>query len=150
MRAMLKRRTENPVNHKRVRRLMRLMGLRGIAPAPKTTRTAYTNYSNLLKDFQVTRPNQVWCADISYIKVKGGFAYGIAIMDLYSRKVLSFEISNTMDEYMCVEAAEKDHISLLITKHLMRSTMAKNTIKLQYEQKRGNLLSKYWGASHAF
>jgi len=107
MRAMLKRRTEKPVNHKRVRRLMRLMGLRGIAPAPKTTRTAYTDYSNLLKDFQVTRPNQVWCADISYIRVKGGFAYGVAIMDLYSRKVLSFEISNTMDEYMCIEAAEK-------------------------------------------
>jgi len=107
MRAILKRRIEKPVNYKRVRRLMRLMGLRGIASAPKTTKTAYTNYSNLLKDFQVTRPNQVWCADISYIRVKGGFAYGVAIMDLYSRKVLSFEISNTMDEYMCAEAAEK-------------------------------------------
>jgi putative transposase len=107
MRAVIERERGVKVNHKRIRRLMRIMGLKGIAPVPKTTKTTATDCSNLLKGFNVTRPNQVWCADITYIGVRGGFAYGVSIMDLCSRKVLSFEISNTMDEGMCVEAARK-------------------------------------------
>ena len=107
MRAILEREDGIKVNHKRVRRLMRLMGLVGISPTPKTTKTAVTDYKNLLKHLNVTKPNQVWCADITYVKVKGGYAYGVSIMDLYSRKVLAFEISNTMDEWMCIEAARK-------------------------------------------
>jgi len=86
MKAALKKEEGIKVNHKRVRRLMRLMGLVGISPAPRTTKTVYTDYKNLLKHFNVRRPNQVWCADITYVRVKGGYAYGVSIMDLYSRK----------------------------------------------------------------
>jgi len=107
MKICLERKINFKVNKKRVRRLMRKMGLSGIVPSPKTTETAKTDYKNLLKDLKVTCPNQVWCSDISYIKVKGGFAYGALIVDLYSRKILSLEISNTLDEQLCLEAARK-------------------------------------------
>ena len=95
------------VNHKRIRRLMGEMGLRGIAPAPMTTVSMATSCRNLLDGLRVSGPNEAWCADITYIRVKGGFAYGVSIMDLYSRKVLSFRISNTVDEGMCLEAARE-------------------------------------------
>ena len=107
MKIRLERLTGKKINHKRVRRLMRKMGLKGIAPSPKTTETTRASHNNLLKHMRATYPNKVWCADITYIKAKGGFAYGVAIMDLYSRKVLSFKLSNTMDEGFCLEAAEE-------------------------------------------
>jgi len=107
MKATLEREGGVKVNHKRVRRLMKLVGLRGIAPTPKTTKAMATDYRNLLRVLNVTRPNQVWCADITYIRVQGGFAYGVSVMNLYSRKVLAFEVSNTMDEWVCIEAARK-------------------------------------------
>jgi len=107
MAARLSREMGIKINPKRVLRLMRKMGLKGICPAPRTTRGVDISYPNLLERFSVSRPNQVWCADITYIRAKGGFAYGVAIMDMYSRKILAFEISNTMDKWMCVEAAKK-------------------------------------------
>ncbi len=107
MKIRLERLAGKKINHKRVRRLMRKMGLKGIAPSPRTTKTTRTHYDNLLKTTPATHPNKIWCADITYIRAKGGFAYGVAIMDLYSRKVLFFKLSNTLDENFCIEAAKR-------------------------------------------
>jgi len=107
MKIQLERRIGKEINHKRVRRLMRNMGLRGISPIPRTTEPQREPYGNLLREMSPTCANQVWCADITYIKTKGGFVYGVAIMDLYSRKMLSFKLSNTLDESFCLEAVKE-------------------------------------------
>lgn len=97
---------EVKVNRKRVQRLMRLMGIRALYPKPRTSMPAkrHTIYPYLLADLDVTRPNQVWVADITYTPMARGFAYLVAIMDLHSRKVLSWRLSNTMDVCFCLEA----------------------------------------------
>lgn len=79
------------VNRKRVQRLMRQMGISSIAPRPQTSlaNKVHKKYPYLLRDLLIDRPNQVWCTDITYIRTKGGFVYLVAIMDWYSRKVLS-------------------------------------------------------------
>jgi putative transposase len=94
------------VSRKRIRRLMRLMGLQAIYQAPKTSlpHPQHKVYPYLLKGLAINRPNQVWCSDITYIPIKRGFLYLVAIMDWYSRKVLSWRISNTLDAEFCVEA----------------------------------------------
>lgn len=96
------------VNVKRVRRLMRLMGLMPIYQKPNTTvpHPQHKRYPYLLKGLRIDRPNQVWCADITYIPVARGFLYLVAVMDWYSRKVLSWRLSNTMDSHFCLEALE--------------------------------------------
>ena len=101
------------VSRKRVRRLMRLMGLQAIYQAPKTSlpHPQHKVYPYLLKDLNINRPNQVWCSDITYIPLRRGFLYLTAIMDWYSRKVLSWRISNTLDTEFCVQAL-KEAISL--------------------------------------
>jgi putative transposase len=108
MRSYLRRMGEN-VNRKRVQRLMRLMGLVSVAPKPNTSKKnkAHKVYPYLLKDLMIERPNQVWCTDITYVRMHGGFVYLVAIMDWYSRKVLSWEVSNSMDEDFCVSAVER-------------------------------------------
>ena len=90
----------------RVRRLMRLMRLVPIYQAPNTSKKhpEHKIYPYLLKDIAINRPNQVWCADISYIPMHRGFLYLVAIMDWHSRKVLSWRLSNSMDASFCVEA----------------------------------------------
>lgn len=90
----------------KVRRLMREMGIVAIYPKPRTSvRTPeHKVYPYLLRRLKVNRPNQVWCADITYIPLGKGFAYLIAIMDWHSRAVLGWRISNTMDTDFCVEA----------------------------------------------
>lgn len=90
----------------RVRRLMKLMRLLSIYQEPKTSKKhpEHKIYPYLLKDLPITRPNQVWCADISYIPMRRGFLYLVAIMDWHSRKVLSWRLSNSMDAGFCVEA----------------------------------------------
>lgn len=97
------------VGRKRIRRLMGLMGLRPVYQAPKTSlrHPEHAVYPYLLKDLEITRPDQAWCADITYIPVKRGFVYLVAIMDWYSRKVLSWRISNTMDAHFCVDALKE-------------------------------------------
>jgi putative transposase len=99
------------VNHKRIRRLMRKLGIEAIYPKPhKNTSIAnkqHKKYPYLLSNIEITRPDQVWCADITYIRLDGGFAYLVAIMDWYSRCVLSWELSNTMDAGFCVEALQR-------------------------------------------
>jgi putative transposase len=96
------------VNRKRVQRLMRLMGIMSVAPKPNTSKKgkAHKIYPYLLRDLVIDQPNQVWCTDLTYIRMHGGFVYLVAIMDWYSRKVLSWEISNTMDDSFCVSALE--------------------------------------------
>ncbi|CAM8658638.1 putative transposase OrfB [Paracoccaceae bacterium] len=87
------------VNSKRIRRLMRLMRLMPIYQKPDTSRPAkgHKTYPYLLGGLRVERPNQVWCADITYIPMRRGFLYLVAIMDWYTRKVLAWRISNTLE-----------------------------------------------------
>ena len=94
------------VGRHRVRRLMRLMGLQAIYQAPRTSAShpAHRIYPYLLRGLAIDRPNQVWCADITYIPVQRGFLYLVAIMDWATRQVLSWRLSNTMDASFCVEA----------------------------------------------
>jgi len=90
----------------RVRRLMRLMGLEAIYQAPKTSapHPAHRIYPYLLRNVAVDRPDHVWCADITYIPVRRGFLYLVAIMDWATRHVLAWRLSNTMDARFCIEA----------------------------------------------
>jgi putative transposase len=96
------------VNRKRIRRLMRRMGLQSVAPKPNTSRPApqHKVYPYLLGGLEITRPNQVWCTDITYIRLARGFVYLTAVMDWHSRYVLSWEVSVTLDDGFCVSALE--------------------------------------------
>ena len=98
-----------PVNRKRVQRLMRLMGLEGVAPGPRTSRAhpAHKVYPYLLRDLAIERPNQVWASDITYIPMRLGFLYLVAILDWYSRYVVAWSLSNTLDTGFCLEALEQ-------------------------------------------
>lgn len=98
-----------PVGRRHVRTLMRRMGIEAIYPRPKTSTAAkaHKKYPYLLRDLVINRPNQVWCADITYIKMGRGWAYCVAVMDWYSRRVLSWRLSNTMDDAFCVEALQE-------------------------------------------
>ncbi|MDC0660914.1 IS3 family transposase [Leisingera sp. SS27] len=94
------------VNAKRIRRLMRLMGLMPIYQKPNTSKAAkgHKTYPYLLRGLRVDRPNQVWAADITYLPMRRGFLYLVAIMDWHTRKVLAWRISNTLEADFCVEA----------------------------------------------
>ena len=102
------------INRKRVRRLMQIMGIKAIYRRPRTSQPApgHKIYPYLLNGIQITRPNQVWAADITYIPMARGFLYLVAIIDVYSRYVLSWRLSNTLDTDFCVaalaEALRKD------------------------------------------
>jgi putative transposase len=97
------------VGRHRVRRLMRIMGLEAIYRRPRTSQPhpAHPIYPYLLKNLGIDRPNQVWCADITFIPVRHGFLYLVAIMDWATRKMLSWRLSNTMHADVCVEALEE-------------------------------------------
>ena len=97
------------VGRHRIRRLMRLMGLEAIYQAPRTSapHPAHRVYPYLLGGLAIDRPNQVWCADITYIPVRRGFLYLVAIMDWATRHVLAWRLSNTMDAGFCVEALDE-------------------------------------------
>jgi putative transposase len=97
------------VNRKRVRKLMRIMGLKAIYRRPRTSKPVpgHKIYSYLLGGMKITRPNQVWAADITYLPMARGFLYLVAIIDWYSRYVLSWRLSNTLDANFCVEALEE-------------------------------------------
>jgi putative transposase len=96
-------------NRKATQRLMRLMGLESIAPKPNTSRAApeHPVYPYLLRNLEISQPDQVWAADITYIPMARGFAYLVAIIDWHSRYVLSWRLSNTMDADFCIEALEE-------------------------------------------
>ncbi len=97
------------INRKRVQRLMGILGLAGMAPGPNTSRRhpQHKIYPYLLRGVTVTRPNQVWSSDITYIRLARGFVYLVAVLDWYSRKVLSWQLSNTLDGGFCIECLEQ-------------------------------------------
>jgi len=97
------------VGRKRIRRLMRKMGLAPIFQKPRTSAPCpeHKVYPYLLRDLAIDRPNQVWCADVTYIQMRRGFLYLVAVMDWASRKVLAWRLSNTMEADFCVAALEE-------------------------------------------
>ena len=108
MKAWLDRRGM-PVSRQRVQRLMRAMGLRAIYRRPGTSRRApeHPVYPYLLRNVRITRPNQVWAADITYLPMARGFLYLVAVMDWHSRYVLAWRLSNTLEAGFCAEALEE-------------------------------------------
>jgi len=97
------------VARKRVSRLMKVLGITAIYPRPNTSKAnpSHKVYPYLLRNKTIDKANQVWCTDITYIPMKKGFVYLVAIMDWHSRRVLSWRLSNTMDVHFCVEALEE-------------------------------------------
>jgi len=96
------------VNRKRVQRLMRLMGIEAIYPKPSTSnpKEEHKVYPYLLREITIIRPNQVWATDITYIRMRHGFVYLVAILDWFSRYVLSWQLSNSLDRFFCLEALD--------------------------------------------
>jgi len=108
MRLALKKRGFQ-VSEKKVRRLMQLMGLKAMTPGPSTSakHPEHKVYPYLLRNLSITRPNQVWCSDITYIPILGSFMYLCVIMDWYSRKVLAWSVSTTLDADFCISCIER-------------------------------------------
>lgn len=102
-------RTGYAVNAKRVRRLMQRMGIQAIYPKPKTTIASpeHKVYPYLLRDVTISRPNEVWSADITYVPFQHGFMYLVAIIDWFSRYVLAWQLSNTLDGRFCLDALQQ-------------------------------------------
>lgn len=96
-------------NRKRVKRLMKNMGLEALAPKPKTTVPSKENkvYPYLLRGLEIARPDHVWCSDITYVPVRYGYLYLCAVMDWYSRFVISWRLSNSMDTTFVIETLEE-------------------------------------------
>lgn len=103
------RREGYQVNHKRVQGLMRKMGLQAIQPKASTSKATrgHQIYPYLLRDLAITYPNQVWSTDITYIPMRHGFMYLVAVMDWYSRYVLSWQLSNSLESTFCIEALQQ-------------------------------------------
>ena len=101
-------RNGHPVNRKRIQRLMRLMGIEAVYPKRKTTIRdgEHRVFPYLLRNVVIARPDHVWSTDITYIPLRYGFMYLVAVMDWYSRYVLSWRLSNSMDVHFCLEALE--------------------------------------------
>ena len=109
MSSYLRRHTGKAANRKRVRRLMRVMGIEAIYPRKRTTIPGGPSgiYPYRLKGLNISRPNQVWCADITYIPMRRGSMYLFAIMDWYSRKIIDWELSNTLDLSFCLDCLKR-------------------------------------------
>jgi putative transposase len=97
------------VNRKRVQRLMRILGLEGLAPRPKTTKAApgHRVFPYLLRNVEITHADQVWSTDITYIPLRHGYLYLAAILDWYSRYVLSWRLSNSLESSFCLQALDE-------------------------------------------
>lgn len=97
------------INPKRIERLMGMMGLQAIYPKPRLSKkvVASSKYPYLLRGLVIDKPNQVWSTDITYIRLRQGFVYLVAIMDWFSRYVLSWEVSNSLDSFFCLWALER-------------------------------------------
>jgi putative transposase len=97
------------VNHKRIRRLMRKMGLMALYPKPRTSfpSPVYIKYPCLLKTVVIDAADAVWCSDITYVRLKSGFMYLVAIMDYFSRYVLSWSVSNSLESLFCIDALDE-------------------------------------------
>ena len=99
----------SPVNRKRVQRLMRTMGIEALYPRKSTSApgVGHRVYPYLLRGLVIDRTNQVWCSDITYVPMERGYMYLVAVMDWYSRYVLSWRLSNTLEAEFCVEALQE-------------------------------------------
>jgi len=97
------------INRKRVQRLMRCMGIEGLAPGPRTSQPhpEHKIYPYLLRNLAIVRPNQVWATDITYVPMRSGFMFLVAILDWYSRYVLAWALSNTLDTTFCLDALDQ-------------------------------------------
>ena len=97
------------VNHKRVERLMRVMGIQAIYPKPRLSKSspAHRVYPYLLRDVKISRVNQVWSTDITYVRMRQGFLYLVAILDWFSRYVVSWQLSNSLDTSFCLAALDE-------------------------------------------
>ena len=97
------------VNHKKLRRLMKKLGIHGILPKKNTSKSnpAHYKYPYGLKHMDIYRANIAWCSDISYVKLPQGHVYLVAIVDIYSRMILDYEISNTLDANFCIRSLER-------------------------------------------
>jgi putative transposase len=97
------------INHKRVERLMQVMGIQAVTPGPHTSKPhpSHQIYPYLLRGLQVKEPDQVWCTDITYIPMDPGYMYLVAIMDWYSRYVLEWQLSNSLESSFCLQALER-------------------------------------------
>jgi putative transposase len=97
------------VNHKRIRRLMRKMGLMAIYPKPRTTQSIieHAKFPCLIRKMDIVKPDQVWCSDITYIRMAHGFMYLVAIMDYFSRYVISWSVSNSLESLFCMDALDE-------------------------------------------
>ena len=111
------RRQGHVVGRKRVRRLMAKMGLAAVYQKPRTTvpHPEHKKWPYLLRNLVIDRPNHVWCADITYIPMRRGFLYLVAIMDWASRRVLAWRLSNTMDADFCIEVRIPRHPAIRST-----------------------------------
>jgi putative transposase len=109
MAQVVRRRHGLVVNVKRVRRLMRAMGLVAIYPKPRTTQSVmeHARYACLIRKLQIDHADQVWCSDITYIRMRRGFMYLVAIMDYFSRYVLSWSVSNSLESLFCLDALDE-------------------------------------------
>jgi putative transposase len=137
------------VNTKRVRRLLRVMGLEAIYPKKNLSKAnaAHKKYPYLLKDLSIIEPNQVWCTDITYIRLSQGFVYLVAVMDWFSRYVLSWRLSNSLDTSFCIEALQEalmrhDHPDIFnsdqgvqFTSEAFTSVLLDNGIKISMDAK---------------
>jgi putative transposase len=103
------RRQGHKFNRKRIKRLMQLMGLEAVYQKPRTSapNPEHKIYPYLLREMIIDRPNQVWCTDVTYIPMRHGFLYLVAIMDWHSRKILAWRLSNTLEVGFCIEALEE-------------------------------------------
>ena len=106
---VIRRKEGRVVNPKRIRRLMRQMGLMALYPKPRTTQSLieHAKYPCLIRPFEITAPDQVWCSDITYIRMRHGFMYLVAIMDYFSRYVLSWAVSNSLESLFCMDALDE-------------------------------------------
>ena len=106
---VIRRKKALVVNHKRIRRLMRKMGLMAIYPKPRTTQSIieHAKYPCLIHKLDITNPDHVWCSDITYIRMAGGFMYLVAIMDYFSRYVLSWSVSNSLESLFCMDVLDE-------------------------------------------
>jgi putative transposase len=123
------------VNHKRVQRLMREGGIKALYPGPNTSRRnrLHAVHPYLLKDLEVKMPNQAWMVDITYLRMNGGFVYLVAFIDVHSRYIVSWELSNTLDTAFCLEA--------------LRAGLAENTPLILNSDQGCQFTSEPWIAS---
>lgn len=100
------RKAGHNVGRKKARRLMKELNIRAICPGPETSKPnkQHKKYPYLLRDVKIDRPDKVWCTDITYIRINGGWVYLVAVLDWHSRKVLSWRLSNSLDTNFCIEA----------------------------------------------